>query len=782
VLTFGIRLGSPESILLCRDAYDRCMDHPHASVRKLLDAMALMEERLTAALAGSTSSYLASTSEAVDKFRSDLDPCCASQDSIQHHRVEDPSGEEDLQPHAEMVDSFESDPVPLPVVYDRYDEPNHNEILEVLALLEYNEEARITDAIEGLIHEASSSMTAALEPVEHRRRQVLTATGEVEQKPTEGITNEVEAEEACELPGDATDFSDPEDTPTSPPSRPSLTRSSTATSSTTHRSPGRKSSFHARCTSHPTTTARLLHSLQSPNQAEVVKSSEAESARPPVVCNSHVELGLYSFTPSIFSVEQVIEEEVPVDMPTRCSRMDLNRGAYSVLDLLVICIVGGPNSNEYGTNRVLHHTIGLPDFSQELQGFQAITYYQAIINNLDDAQEQMDMAIATTLRKSKRADPDFSSCQDKELLDHLAGVLATESVGVKGDQRIVPLNVTLKGKSVSVRANLNASLDGHQNITEDIHAIQYFFSKGAKVQRADDVIEPEVEKLMVTLPNRCLTNCFNLVDSCFIWDGVPHRQPWPPPTQFMILGDGVPDRFTPWKPLDADVYNSPEYKEPWPPPAQFVILGAGVGLKVFDISGWDLLAEMRSHSSPADHFVSLKKGLCACCAEKWLSGRKCAATAQQPQLHAMEEVWNLFAEEFVTAPDAESIEAPDDQLFKNLSHSAWLGSEIHQTLKLHGSIQQQPLLISKLVLCALEFLARWIAHGIGAGAGLVTDGPSAVNSGNFAIRIWDPGGHVKNNLGTSCISSGGECEQCCPEDHRRARRQGRDAGDQKGTR
>jgi hypothetical protein len=296
---------------------------------------------------------------------------------------------------------FESDPVPLPVVYDRYDEPNHNEIVEVLALLEYNEEARITDAIKGLIREATGR-TAALEPVEHCRRQVLTAAGEVEQEPTEGIINEVEAEEACELPGDATDFSDPEDTPTSPPSRPSPTRSSTATSSTTHRSPGRKSRFHARCTSHPTTTARLLHSLPSPNQAEVVESFELESARPPVVYNSHVELGLYSFTPTIFSVEQVIEEEVPVAMPTRCSRMDLNRDAYSVLDLPVVCIVGGPNSNKYGTNRVLHYTISLPDFSQELRGFQAIAYYQAIINNLDDAQEQMDMAIAMVLRKSKQ--------------------------------------------------------------------------------------------------------------------------------------------------------------------------------------------------------------------------------------------------------------------------------------------------------------------------------------------------------------------------------------------
>jgi hypothetical protein len=227
-----------------------------------------------------------------------------------------------------MVESFESDPVPPPVVYDRYDEPNHNEIVKVLVLLEYNEEACITDAIEAPTREAASR-TAALEPVDHRRRQVLTVVGEVEQEPTDGVTNEVEAEEACELPGDATDFSDPEDTLTSPPSRPSPTRSSTATSSTTHRSPGRKSSFHARCTLHPTTTARLLHSLPSPNQAEVVESSEPESACPPVVYNNHVELGLYSFIPLIFSVEQVIEE-VPVDMPTRCSMLVLHRGAYSV--------------------------------------------------------------------------------------------------------------------------------------------------------------------------------------------------------------------------------------------------------------------------------------------------------------------------------------------------------------------------------------------------------------------------------------------------------------------
>ncbi|EEF47751.1 pyruvate decarboxylase, putative [Ricinus communis] len=76
-------------------------------------------------------------------------------------------------------------------------------------------------------------------------------------------------------------------------------------------------------------------------------------------------------------------------------------GAYSE-DLPVICIVGSPNSNDYyGSKRILHHTIGLPDFSQELRCFQAVTCHQAIINDLNNAQEQIDKAITTCLQESK---------------------------------------------------------------------------------------------------------------------------------------------------------------------------------------------------------------------------------------------------------------------------------------------------------------------------------------------------------------------------------------------
>ncbi|KAG7960896.1 hypothetical protein I3843_10G150300 [Carya illinoinensis] len=76
-------------------------------------------------------------------------------------------------------------------------------------------------------------------------------------------------------------------------------------------------------------------------------------------------------------------------------------GAYSE-NLPVICIVGGPSSNiDYGTNRILHHTTGLPDFSQELRCFQTVTFYQAVVNNLEDAHEQIDTAISTALKESK---------------------------------------------------------------------------------------------------------------------------------------------------------------------------------------------------------------------------------------------------------------------------------------------------------------------------------------------------------------------------------------------
>ncbi|KAL5067054.1 hypothetical protein RYX36_017941 [Vicia faba] len=74
-------------------------------------------------------------------------------------------------------------------------------------------------------------------------------------------------------------------------------------------------------------------------------------------------------------------------------------GAYSE-NLPLICIVGGPNSNDYGSNRILHHTIGLLDFTQELRCFQTVTCFQDVMNNLEDAHELIDTAISTALKEN----------------------------------------------------------------------------------------------------------------------------------------------------------------------------------------------------------------------------------------------------------------------------------------------------------------------------------------------------------------------------------------------
>ncbi|VVA14287.1 PREDICTED: pyruvate [Prunus dulcis] len=61
-----------------------------------------------------------------------------------------------------------------------------------------------------------------------------------------------------------------------------------------------------------------------------------------------------------------------------------------------------PNSNDFGSdNRILHHTIGLPDFSHELRCFQNVTCYQAVINNLEDGSELIDTEIPIALKESK---------------------------------------------------------------------------------------------------------------------------------------------------------------------------------------------------------------------------------------------------------------------------------------------------------------------------------------------------------------------------------------------
>jgi hypothetical protein len=60
------------------------------------------------------------------------------------------------------------------------------------------------------------------------------------------------------------------------------------------------------------------------------------------------------------------------------------------------------------------------------------------------------------------------------------------------------------------------------------------------------------DMVLNTLTNRCLRNCFSLIQSSCLhpfscgWDAVLHRQPWPPPMQLVIPANGVQVRPLPW--------------------------------------------------------------------------------------------------------------------------------------------------------------------------------------------------------------------------------------------
>jgi hypothetical protein len=64
-------------------------------------------------------------------------------------------------------------------------------------------------------------------------------------------------------------------------------------------------------------------------------------------------------------------------------------------------------------------------------------------------------------------------------------------------------------------------------------------------------------------------------------------------------------------------------------------------------------------------------------------------------------------------------------------------------------------LVGTVIVTSLDL----IGSGIAAGAGFVTSGLGPISSGqgNISVFLWDPGGHAKDSLGTSCISRSGEC-------------------------
>jgi len=77
-------------------------------------------------------------------------------------------------------------------------------------------------------------------------------------------------------------------------------------------------------------------------------------------------------------------------------------GAYAE-NLPVILISGAPNSNDYASGHLLHHTLGTQDFLYQLEIARKLTCAAVSIVSADEAPALIDHAIRTALRERKPA-------------------------------------------------------------------------------------------------------------------------------------------------------------------------------------------------------------------------------------------------------------------------------------------------------------------------------------------------------------------------------------------
>ncbi len=75
-------------------------------------------------------------------------------------------------------------------------------------------------------------------------------------------------------------------------------------------------------------------------------------------------------------------------------------GAYAE-SLPVIAVSGGPNTNSEAESELLHHTIGLVDYSYQREMFTRVTAASVIVRHAREAPAQIDSAIDTALRLRK---------------------------------------------------------------------------------------------------------------------------------------------------------------------------------------------------------------------------------------------------------------------------------------------------------------------------------------------------------------------------------------------
>lgn len=60
---------------------------------------------------------------------------------------------------------------------------------------------------------------------------------------------------------------------------------------------------------------------------------------------------------------------------------------YTVLCCAMLCCAGGPNTNDFSANHVVHHTIGVADLTQQYRAFKEVTCEAVVIQHLSGGQK-----------------------------------------------------------------------------------------------------------------------------------------------------------------------------------------------------------------------------------------------------------------------------------------------------------------------------------------------------------------------------------------------------------
>jgi hypothetical protein len=142
------------------------------------------------------------------------------------------------------------------------------------------------------------------------------------------------------------------------------------------------------------------------------------------------------------------------------------------------------------------------------------------------------------------------------------------------------------------------------------------------------------------------------------------------------------------------------------------------------------------------------RGLCDCCAEKWVHDHKCAPTVQ---LQVIQEMWELFPdEEISTIASVDPDQLTDDSahLCMCLSESAVRGVESPRSMRLMGNTQCHQIEILVDSGSSHTFLSVVIAEKLGGMSALsrtllvqVADGKSVMCSSKIADAKWDIQGY-----------------------------------------